>query len=179
MGDIRFFLVDLDKETLEKYKKYLKEDLLEIENFYKTKLYKRNLRAFNRKRIQFLSAILRTPKMWRDFKHISYDILLLLIVGSFSNSWHFDIVYKDNGIEISLVIEITLGDKKVITKLEDLHYITIERMFRIYLQEQLDMIILDYSSKKERAIIRNIRKGLVEHFNKEYERVKLLYEAMK
>ena len=179
MRDVRFFLVDLDKEALEKYKKYLKEDLLEIENFYETKLYKRNLKAFNRKRIEFLSTILRTPKMCRNFRHIKYDVLLLLIVGSFSNNWHFNVVYKETGIEISLVIEITSGDKKVITKLEDLHYITLTRMFRIYLKEQLDMIILDYSNKKKRAIIRDIRKGLVEHFNKEYERVKLLYEAMR
>ncbi len=83
-------------------------------------------------------------------EEFDWDLLLRLILGSFSSTYVFEPT-EDGKFE--LVINVSAGDKHVAKKLSELWWFQIVRMYEIYIEEQLNLEILIAEDEKEKEII--------------------------
>jgi len=169
MFDFKVFIENLrenpeKKDTVEKYEK-LVEPI--PEKFEETKVYKDYLSKFDTSGIDLV-----LPEFIdEDF---DWDLLLKLIVGSFSSTYVFE---KTDDGKFELVINVSAGDKHVAKKLSELWGFQIARMYEIYIEEQMNLEILAHEDEKEAEIVyaqrdANLEKWKLARENMEAEKLK-------
>lgn len=129
------------KDIVEKYEKFV-EPL--PEKFEDTIIYKDYLSKFDINNLDLLYP----EYIDEDF---NWDLLIRLVIGSFSSSYALD---EDKETwKIELIINVSAWDKHIAKKLSELWGFQIARMYEIYIEEQMNLEILAHEDEKEKDII--------------------------
>ena len=163
------------KKIIENYEKYV-ESLESCENIYDTKIYKEYLKNFDKEKIDFVVSKLKMPE-FVDEDEFDWELLVLLVVSSFSSTWEFEIDFEVK--KLSLIINVKAGDKYVKKRLEDLWEFQIARMYEIYIEEQMNLLSLSKESETEKKTVENNRDERLKYFEKEFTRVNYIFEILK
>jgi hypothetical protein len=158
MFDFKSFIENLSenpekKDIVEKYEK-LVESL--PEKFEDTIIYKNYLSKFN---LDWIDLLL-PEYIDEDF---DWDLLLRLIVGSFSSTY---VIEKDEETwKDELIINVSAWDKHVAKKLSELWWFQIARMYEIYVEEQMNLEILANEDENEKDIVLAQRQSNLDKWN--------------
>ena len=162
------------EETIKNYERYV-ELLEDCESIYETKIYKEYLKNFDKEKINFIVNKLKIPEFIDD-DEFDLELLVLLVVSSFSSTWEFEIDFEIK--KLSLIINVQAGDN-VKKRLEDLWGFQIVRMYEIYVEEQMILLALSKKSEAERKIVENNRDERLKYFEKEFTRINYIFEILK
>ncbi len=166
MFDFESFIENLKenpekKEIVEKYEKFVETMPAKFED---TIIYKDYLSKFDISDLDLLY-----PEYIDD--DFDWDLLLKLILGSFSSTYVFE---KDEETwKDLLVINVSSGDKHAVKKLNELWGFQISRMYEIYIEEQLNLEILAHEDEKEKDIVLSSRAGNLDKWNLALENLKM------
>lgn len=141
----------------EKYGSLKDKDYMDLP-FYKDYLCKFKIPAGLMKRIKV------PPEIAEDF---DYELLLRLVIGSFSSSYSLE--HDDKTDKERLLICVTSNAESVAKYLDDLWSFQVLRLFEIYFAEQMDLASLWKSSKEEKSSITAERKLRLQRFEKKKE----------
>lgn len=108
-----------------------------------------------------LKEKLQVPEELRD--DFDYFLLLLLVMGSFSSEYYFD--YRDVTDLVRLKIMVKNGDQEIAKDLDGLWSFQIQRLFEIYVEEQMNLENLMAQSEQEKRAINKEREMRLKRFN--------------
>ncbi len=130
---------------------------------------------------KFESLKYRRPEgMDRDY---DWDLLLRLVLGSFSSSYELKPVVKTDGggdeqqVEYDLIIAVKSGDTSVVKTASELLAFQIAKLYDIYVEEQINLqIMLTEGTEEEKVAISSEREirlkrrnAILETMNKDAE----------
>ncbi len=104
---------------------------------------------------------LQVPDEQRD--DFDYFLLLLLVTGSFSSDYYFD--YRDATDLVRLKILVKSGDQEIAKDMDGLWSFQIQRLFEIYVEEQMNLENLMAQSEQEKRVITKEREMRLKRFN--------------
>jgi len=166
--DFKRFIESLDNnddkhEIIEKYKKHVGIDLRRVERIEDLPLYKDYLAHFDTKGIKLFA-----PEYLDD--GFDLDLLLRVVVGSFSSGWAFEFV--DGSDAARLLIKVSAGDRHIDKYLDALWGFQIARRYEIYIEEQLELEVLMFEDEngKEEEIIESQRHRQLEKYDEQLAR---------
>jgi len=164
--DFKRFIESLDnnddkREIIEKYEKHVGIDLRRVERIEDLPLYKDYLAHFDTEGIKLFA-----PEYLDD--EFDLDLLLRVVVGSFSSGWAFEFV--DGSDTVRLLIEVNAGDKHIDRYLDALWGFQIARMYEIYIEEQLNLDILRFEDEKEATIVTSQQQRQLEKYDEQLAR---------
>ncbi len=117
---------------------------------------------------KFSSVIYKTPEdLINDF---DWDFLLKLIVSSFSSN--YELVNSSNSEEAyTLFISVKSGEQSIVKKIDKLWSYQIQRLFEIYVEEQMNLQILSTESEQELNAITQERKLKIKLWESRSEKI--------
>lgn len=129
------------KDIVEKYEK-LVEPI--NENFQDTIIYKDYLSKFDLQNIDIIY-----PEYVDE--NFDWDLLLRLVVSSFSSSYLLNI--EQDSEKMEMIINVSAWEKHIAKKLQELWGFQIARMYEIYIEEQMNLEILAHEDENEKDIV--------------------------
>jgi len=150
------------KEIYEKYNK-LVENIDYIKSYKDLVIYKEYLKKFNTEKL--VKKLKLSEYIVED--NFDWDFLLKLVFGSFSSDSDFIFDIKEENIK--LFIKVESSNKKLKKYLDELWGFQIDRMYEIYMEEQMNLFILAKEDEEEKNIVDKQQKERFEYF-KEIEK---------
>lgn len=123
------------KEMIEKYENALGEITWNIKDQIRFREYLINFKPMS-------YAI--PDELENDF---DWDLLQQLVVGSFSSD--YELKKEDNKDQPELYIAVKSGDQSIVKKVSELRSFQIQRLYEIYIEEQLNLEILRQEKDEE------------------------------
>ena len=148
-------------EIVEKYKECMGIDLLKVQSVEELPLYKDYLVHFDTKDIKLFA-----PENSTDIYDL--DLLLRLVVSSFSSSWKFEFVEDSDAMR--LWIKVCTADKSVDKYLDMLLNFQIARMYEIYIEEQINLEIMKFEDEREAYIVESQREDQLKKYDAQLSR---------
>lgn len=131
------------KEIVEKYEK----NFWEISGWIKDQIW------FTEYLTSFKATKFLVPdELEKDFDR---DLLQQLVLGSFSSDYELKWESKDSNPE--LYIAVKSGDQSVVKKVSELRSFQVQRLYEIYIEEQLNLHILKAEDENEKNAIEQER----------------------
>lgn len=96
-----------------------------------------------------------------------YELLLRLVAGSFSSS--YVLIYDAKKDQVTLRISVSNGNTCIEKNLQELWSFQIERLFEIYITEQMNLTVLTKEKDDEKTAIEMERKVKLLGFSKKVE----------
>jgi len=157
-------------DKLEQIKKYWGCDLSECKSIKKMPFYDEYLAKFENVQCDYVKPF---------YSLYGNDLLFRLIAGSYSSSWGFE--FQEKTGDFRLFIRVSAGNKAVTKYLDDLCSFQIKKMYRIYLEEQINMALLMYDDHYDANRIHDSRKKIIDRFYEQTDECfrKKLYTILK
>ncbi len=90
-----------------------------------------------------------------------WKLLMQLVAASFSSEW--DLERNEDDLP-DLVISVQSWDQVVVKRVSELWWFQVDRLFEIYIEEQINLEILRYENEKEKEIIDSQRESRLERW---------------
>lgn len=133
------------KEIVEKYEKHFGP----IEGWIKDQSW------FTEYLIQFKASKFLVPdELEKDFDRA---LLQQLVLGSFSSDYELKVESKDKESLPELYIAVKSWDQSVVKKVSELRSFQVQRLYEIYIEEQLNLHILKQEDENEKNAIEQER----------------------
>lgn len=132
------------------------------EDFNETAIYKKYLRKFKVKRLP-----LAVPE--EDDLNFDWTLLIQLVAASFSSDYHFELNKKG---DYELNIAVCVDDKSIERTISELSYFQIQRLFEIYIEEQINLFNLIKESNEDEMLVKSEQNLNLEHYNNIMEQIR-------
>jgi hypothetical protein len=116
-----------------------------------------------------LSMITYPEYLDEDF---DWYFLWILIAGSFSSSWGMEYILDEK--RLILYVDVTSGERHIRKYLDDLWGFQIVSMYKIYLEELLNLFYLKETNKDEAKIFEKEKEKKIDYCLAECERILFL-----
>ena len=176
IGDLRDIIKERGGKDDEFYLKFL-DAIPEDAKIEDIPLYKEYLSKFDLARA-FGSIPFKTGSDDASLK--DYELLIRLILASFSTTYEF--IYDEEEEAVELELTAKHGGRVISAKLQDLLLIQIDRMLLTYLNEQFEIICTvesDEDIEEAREALNEVRVEKIVSFTKKVKALKKQIEAIK
>ncbi len=176
IGDLRDIIKERGGKDDEFYLKFL-DAIPEDAKIEDIPLYKEYLSKFDLARA-FGSIPFKTGSDDASLK--DYELLIRLILASFSTTYEF--IYDEEEEAVELELTAKHGGRVISAKLQDLLLIQIDRMLLTYLNEQFEIICTvesDEDIEEAREALNEVRVEKIVSFRKKVKALKKQIEAIK
>ncbi len=155
-----------DNEDKKNFLKEYEDIVGKITSLKKEKWFKNYVKKF--------SDYVIIPDTDDTIRALDWDLLVKLIFASFSSTAEYSLEKtKDNIVYVALKVNVTSENQNVTKSMDELWAFQIQRLFDIYISEQMNLEKLFRLEKPEKKAIKWKRKELIKHAQKQWAKIHL------